>query len=189
MVEETRLGHLEFWLLWDMNNKFIPILVVVNHYILFLHQSELHDVGYPFWVILESIWVKLVGVSYSWIAVDKYLFFIRGISDIWHIFYIDEGVACWFILEKEKCFTSTSLYSIIQYGISHRYYVEVAFVARKYFLDYISYGFHLQGLLWWGLSKHDSRRWEVIPVLGECAYHETSWCILNINQYFFLLLH
>ena len=188
MVEETSLGHLGCWLLRDMNKKFIPILVVVSHYMVFLHQSEWHDVGYPFWVISESILVKLVGVSYSCIAVDKYLLFIRGISDIWQIFYHDEGIACWLIVEKATNIISTGFYSSIQYGISHRNYVGFSFVARKYFLDFISYGFHLQGLLWWCLSKHQSRRLEVIPFLGECAYHKTGWCILNINQYSFLLL-
>ena len=31
VVEETSLGHLEFRLLWAMNEKFIPILTVVSH--------------------------------------------------------------------------------------------------------------------------------------------------------------
>ena len=39
VVEKTRLGHTEFWLLWDMNREFIPILNVISHYMVFLYQS------------------------------------------------------------------------------------------------------------------------------------------------------
>ena len=31
VVEDTSLGHLECWMLWDMNDKFIPILTAVGH--------------------------------------------------------------------------------------------------------------------------------------------------------------
>ena len=31
VVEETSLGHLKICPLWDMNDKFIPILTVVGH--------------------------------------------------------------------------------------------------------------------------------------------------------------
>ena len=31
MVEETSLGHLECWLLWDMNDKSIPISTDICH--------------------------------------------------------------------------------------------------------------------------------------------------------------
>ena len=31
VVEETSLGHLECWSLWDMNDKFIPILAVESN--------------------------------------------------------------------------------------------------------------------------------------------------------------
>ena len=37
VVEETSLGYLQFWLLRDMNETFIPLLYVVSHYMVFLH--------------------------------------------------------------------------------------------------------------------------------------------------------
>ena len=40
MVEETSLGYLECWLLWVMNDKFIPISTVTCHWVVFLNQSE-----------------------------------------------------------------------------------------------------------------------------------------------------
>ena len=39
--------------------KIIPILTVISHYIVFMHQSEWKDVGYPLWVIPERIWVSM----------------------------------------------------------------------------------------------------------------------------------
>ena len=40
MVEETSLGHIKCWSLWYMNEKFIPTLNIISHYIVFLHQPE-----------------------------------------------------------------------------------------------------------------------------------------------------
>ena len=31
VVEETNLGHLECWSLWDLNEKFISVLTVISH--------------------------------------------------------------------------------------------------------------------------------------------------------------
>ena len=52
----------------------------------------------------------------------------------------------------------------------------------KNFFDFISDGFHLQYFLWWGLAKHESRRWYIIPFIGGNYHHETKLCILNIDQ-------
>ena len=40
MVEDTRLGHLECWSLWKMNEKLIPILNVISTYMVFLYRSK-----------------------------------------------------------------------------------------------------------------------------------------------------
>ena len=78
VVEETSLGHIECWTLWSMNDKFINILTVVGHYMVFLHQYKWQNVGYPLWVIPDRVEVSrevtnLVAVSYYWIAVDTYI--------------------------------------------------------------------------------------------------------------------
>ena len=101
-VEENRLGHIKCCLLWAMNNKLIPIFTVISHFMAFMYKSEWQDVVYPLWVIPNRIWVSrevtnIVGVIYSWIAVNTKIFYIRGIYDVWQIFPIDEGVACWLI--------------------------------------------------------------------------------------------
>ena len=58
-----------------MNEKFIPILAAVGHYMVFLNQSDWNNVGYLPWVIPGMIWVSreitnFVGVGYSCIAVE-----------------------------------------------------------------------------------------------------------------------
>ena len=58
VVEKTSIGNLECWLLWDMNEKFIPILTIISHYMVFLYQSEWQDVGDLLWIIPYRIWVS-----------------------------------------------------------------------------------------------------------------------------------
>ena len=58
-----------------MNDKFIPILTVISHHIVFLHQSEWKDFGYPIWFVPDMILVSrevanIVLVCYSCIYVD-----------------------------------------------------------------------------------------------------------------------
>ena len=58
-----------------MNDELIPILIVVGQYMVFMHQSELHNVGYPLLVTPDSILVSsdftnIGSLSYSCIAVD-----------------------------------------------------------------------------------------------------------------------
>ena len=38
-----------------MNEKFIPTLNIISHYIVFLHQPEWQDVDYTLWFIPEMI--------------------------------------------------------------------------------------------------------------------------------------
>ena len=40
VLEETSLVHLEYFLLWDMNDKLVLILDVVSHYIVFMRQFK-----------------------------------------------------------------------------------------------------------------------------------------------------
>ena len=60
--------------MWDMNDKSIPVLTVIGHYMVFLHQYELHNVDYPLWIIPDSILLSRdvassVGLGYSCISV------------------------------------------------------------------------------------------------------------------------
>ena len=56
-------------------------------------------------------------------------------------------------------------------------------------LWFICDGVHLQDLLCWGLTEYEPMILEIIPFFGGDVHHETAWWILNIRQYFFLLLH
>ena len=155
----------------------------------FLYQSKWQDVGYPLWVIPYIIWVprevtNFVGVGYSCIAVDTYVLSIRAISDIWQIFYIDEGIACWLIVYKTTIWINSGFYCSSQYGISNTHYVGVAFVVQKHSFGFISDGFHIKYFLWWGLKNRESKIWDIIPFIGGDVRHETTWCILSIHQYF-----
>ena len=155
----------------------------------FLYQYKWKDVGYPLRVIPEMIWVSRevtnsFVVSYSWITVDMQIWSIRSISDVWNTFSIDEDISCWLIFEKTPIFINTGFRCSSKYGISPTHYVGAAFLAQEHFLDFICDGFHLKDFLWWGMTKHDPRRSEIIPLFGKDSHHETAWCILNINQFF-----
>ena len=39
MVEQTSLGHLKCWPLWDVDEKLISILDAVGHRVIFLDQA------------------------------------------------------------------------------------------------------------------------------------------------------
>ena len=137
------------------------------------------------------IWVSrevanLIGLSYSFISLDMYILSNRSISDVWQIFSIGEGVACWFIVDKAPIFINTGLCCSIQYGTSYTHYVGVVFVFLERVFDFISDRFYLQYLLWWGLTTHESRIWEVIPFIGRDSHDDTAWCIFNIYPFFLL---
>ena len=68
---------------------------------------------------------------------------------------------------------------------SHTHYFGIEFVAQIHLFRFISDGLHLQDLLWWGMEKYDSRRWDIIPFLGRDDHNETAWCILSIDQLLF----
>ena len=40
-------------------------------------------------------------------------------------------------------------------------------------------------ILWWGLTEHESRRWDITKFFCGDAHQETAWCIFNINQRFY----
>ena len=82
-----------------MNNKLIPILTVISHYMVFLYQYEWQYyewqyVGYTLWVKPDRIWVSMevtniFCVSYSCIEADMEILSTKSISDVWQIFDID----------------------------------------------------------------------------------------------------
>ena len=41
-----------------MNEKFISVLTVISHYMVFLYQSKWQGIGYTLWVIPDGIWVS-----------------------------------------------------------------------------------------------------------------------------------
>ena len=142
----------------------------------FLPQSERHDDGYHLWVIPESIWVSrevtnLVGVCYSWIAMDTWIFSTRRISKFWDIFAIDEGVACWLIVKKTQTSINYGFYCNSKDGIYHMHYAGVLFVSLEHFVDFICDGFYKKYFLWWGLEKDESTRWMIIPFFGGNSHH------------------
>ena len=67
--------------------------------------------------------------------------------------------------------------------LSHALYWHF-FVVQETLLNFICDGFHLKDFLLWGLSKHDSSRWYIIPFSSGYDHHETAWCILIISQRF-----
>ena len=117
---------------------------------------------------------------------DTYILSIRSIYDVWQVFDIDEGVACWLIVNNSPVFINTGFCSSSQDCVSHMHYVGIEFVAQEKFLDFIYDGLHIQDFLWWGLENHETRIWDIIPSFGGDANHETAWCIINIQQYFLL---
>ena len=48
LVDKTSLISFKFWLVWDMNDKSIPVFSVICHYMVLLYQSEWQYVGYIF---------------------------------------------------------------------------------------------------------------------------------------------
>ena len=155
----------------------------------FLNQPEWQGVGYPLWDIPGRIWVSrevnnLVGVSYSYISVDSYIFSIKVISDVWQIFSIGESIVCWLIVDKAPIFINAGLCCSSQDGVSHMQYVGIMIVAQEHFLDFISGGLHLKDFFWLGMTNHMYKIWEVIPLLGGDAHQEIAWFILNISQCF-----
>ena len=51
MVKNNTLGHLKFWLLWDVDDKIISISAVVGHRVIFLDQAKEQDFSYSIGVI------------------------------------------------------------------------------------------------------------------------------------------
>ena len=39
MIEQTRIGHLECWTLWGVDDKLISILDIVGHQLILLEQA------------------------------------------------------------------------------------------------------------------------------------------------------
>ena len=68
----------------------------------------------------------------------------------------------------------------------HINYVGIVFVVWEQFFHSICDGFHLQDFLWWVLEKHDPSRWDIIPLFGGYAHHDTSLWALNIYKHFLL---
>ena len=172
-----------------MNDKCISILTVICQYMVFLYQYEWQDFFYPLWVVpnrvLESRKVTtIVGVCYSCIAVDRYIFSTRRISDVWHIFSVDDSVACWLVFIEAPIIINTSFCCSSQDGIYHTHYVRIVFVLREHFLGFICVMINMQDFMWWGLIENNSRIWEIIPFFGGDSHHDNTWCILNINQCF-----
>ena len=79
MIENTILGHLEFWPLWAVNGKLIPVLSVIGHRVIFLDQANGQDVCYSLGVIPHRIRISreitnLVCVCHSCVTMDTYIF-------------------------------------------------------------------------------------------------------------------
>ena len=75
MIKKISLCHLEFWPLWDVNDKLISISAVIGHRVIFLDQSKGQDVCYSLGVILQRIRISreitnLVGVFISCVTMD-----------------------------------------------------------------------------------------------------------------------
>ena len=51
MVKQTRLSHLTYWLLWDVDDKLISISAGVGRRVIFLDQAKGQDIGYSLGVI------------------------------------------------------------------------------------------------------------------------------------------
>ena len=70
MIRKTSLGHLEYWTLWAVNDKLIPISAVIGHRVIFLDQAKGQDVCYSLGVITHRIRISweitnIVGVCHS----------------------------------------------------------------------------------------------------------------------------
>ena len=75
MIEQTRLGHLECWPLWALDDKIISVLVVVGHYIIIMNQDEGQDVGYSLGIIPDRIGIpgevtNVFGVCHSRVTME-----------------------------------------------------------------------------------------------------------------------
>ena len=172
-----------------MNDKCISILTVICQYMVFLYQYEWQDFFYPLWVVPSRVLgsrkvTTIVGVCYSCIAVDIYIFSTRRISDIWHIFAVDESVACWLIFKEALIFINTSFCWSSHDAIFNTHYVSIVSVLQEQLLVLIFVRINLQEFMWWGLIEHNSRIWEIIQFFGEDSHHDNTWCIFNINQCF-----
>ena len=70
MIENTSLGHLECWPLWDVNDKLISISAVIGYRVIFMDQAKGQDVCYSLGVILQRIRISreitnIVGVCHA----------------------------------------------------------------------------------------------------------------------------
>ena len=149
----------------------------------------------PLWVIPYMIRsfrevTNIVGVSYSYFVVETWIFSIRSYSDVWQIFSIDEGVSCWFIVDKKPNFINTRFYCSSQDGTPHTYYAGIAFVTREQFLDFIYDGLHLQILLIMIYKKTWSQEMGYHPII-QWGFPSRD-CMINPQHspmFFVVLLH
>ena len=54
---------------------------------------------------------------------------------------------------------------------------------RENFFVFICRCIHMQDFLFWGLTEHETRRWEIIPFFGGDSHQVPAWYILNIHQF------
>ena len=75
MIEQTSLGHIEFWPPWDMYKKIISVLAVVGRHMILLDQDKLQDVSYFLGVIPYRVGIygevsNFVGVCHFCVKID-----------------------------------------------------------------------------------------------------------------------
>ena len=141
-----------------------------------LYQTGFYDPG------MSPLLLVYVTPALQW---KIYIFSTKIISDVWHIFSVDESVACWLIVEEAPIFINTSFYCRIQDGISHTHYASIVFALREHFLGFICVRIHLQYFIWWGLTEHKFKIWDIISFFGGVAHHDNAWYILKNHRFFF----
>ena len=157
MIENTSLGHLDFWPLWDVNDKLISVSAVIGHRVIFLDQAKWQDVWYSLGVIPHRIRISreitnFVGACHSCITMDTCISSIRSIYVVWEVFSVDKCVACLMVSEKAQIFIYSGLRCSIHDGIAHVHYAGITLPHTV--VDRLV----LTGLLSWGLAEHEARR-------------------------------
>ena len=81
MVKQTRLGHIKYWPLWDVDDKLISILAIVGHRVMFLDQYKGQDVSYSLGDIPYRIGISVEAANFfGCLSILRY----NGHVDIFH---------------------------------------------------------------------------------------------------------
>ena len=148
MLEENRLGHIECWLLWSMDNKSFPYqLLYVIRWCFCTNPSDrmldtpfgLYQTGFGYsgrspisfvYATPELKWSRKYFLSVSYLIFDRYLPLMKALRVNW-------------LLRRHQFKINTGFWWCSQDDTPHTYRVRIKIFVWEWLFGFICAGFHL----------------------------------------------